>query len=637
MHEKKYLKKLSNHFPPEDEILTEIINLKAIQNLPKGTEFFISDIHGEYEGFNHMINIGSGIIKDKINLCFKEDVTESFKRELVKIIAYPSEVIAQKKATLPTHDFQNWCKQVIHYFTELIVFCSSKYSRSKLRKRLPKKYRYLGEELIYTNPNEENKSEYFASIIANIIELEIIEDVIIEFSKTLKLLVIDHIHIVGDIFDRGAEASKVIDLLEEFPSIDIQWGNHDILWLAAYCGSEACLLTLLRIATRYGYLFNLEKSYGLNLRSLFQFAEKNYEYVPAFSAKENKNRINQEAFSKVQQALLIMQLKVEGQIIQRNPEFEMSDSLYLDKLSPANTLEIDGKKCSISNPCFQLVDSEQPYELSEEEKKVITDLMYSFQHSAKLKKQMRFLYEKGGLYLTYNSNLLFHGCIPLDENGHFQSFLSEGIKGKKLMDFFETQIRNAYLKRKKPSEATLDLLWYCWCGRNSPLFGRKKMKTFESYFIADPSLQSEESNPYFSLREDKPICEKILAEFGLNSETSCIINGHTPIKTKQGESPIKAEGKLFVIDGGLSKPYQKSTGIAGYTLLNNSYGFQLVTHTPFLSINEFLSQETDYSCLTRVIDRRLPRRIIRQTTIGQEIAGRIQELISLYHYLNEEK
>lgn len=628
----KYLETLGQSYQNEESIITEIINLQAIQNLPKGTEFFISDIHGEMAGFQHIVNTGAGIIPEKISEFFGETLTEKEQVALTKTIAYPKEALKKIKLKLNQDTYTTWCCQTISQITKLIGFCSNKYSRSKLRKRLPKKYLYLGEELIYSQQNISETPEYFMDIVKGIMDLEIGEDIIIEFSKTLKILVIDHLHIVGDIYDRGPNASGVLALLHQFPSVDFQWGNHDILWMGAFWGSQACLATLLRIATRYGYLYELEKDYGLNLRSLVQFADKNYSVNPIFCRNKNFSSL----FSKVEQALLIIQLKLEGQIIQRHPEFEMDDRLFLNQVHSGSVL-IDNKTIPLINECFQLVKKNSPYELTSEEKQVIADLTYSFRNSPVLKKEISLLTSKGSLYLNYNGNLLYHGCIPMKKNGEFQSFLTPENKGQKLFDFFENKIHQAYMERRKPQSTTLDFIWYCWCGKYSPLFGKDKMCTFESYFIAQSELKRESNNTYFLLREKESVCKKILKEFGLDPLSSSIINGHTPVKTKKGESPIKANARMFVIDGGLCEAYQKTTGIAGYTLLNNSYGFQLVTHLPFKNISTYLNQETKDIQLSKVVEQFLPRKKIEATTNGQLITQQILDLKKLLDYLTKKK
>jgi len=625
LYREKYYQALLKEFPTKQEISSEIINLEAILNLPKGTEYFISDIHGEFKGFQHIINTGSGIIREKIYECFGSQKTNEECEQLVRLISYPVEMMQIKKSQTTPSEFEIWTMEIIANLVQFIVFCSSKYSRSKLRKKLPPKYVYLGEELIYASLAKKTKRTYIDKILEDIVELNIAEDVIKEFSCTIKFLVIDHMHIVGDIFDRGTDAYDVLNFLMDFPSIDIQWGNHDVLWLGAFSGSEACLMTLLRIATKYGYLLELEKQYGLNLRSLFQFSEENYQLLSLFIPHSDNKTAHSNSLSKVHQALLILQLKLEGLIILRNPEFKMNNRLFLEKLE-----EI---KHSLSENCFQLVNASDPFKLTRSERQVVTDLMCSFQKSTRLDKQLNFLIEKGSLYLKYNQNLIFHGCIPLSKKGEFQWFITPELYGKSLMDFFEDQIRKAFDFRHNPDESALDLVWYCWCGKYSPLFGREEMKTFESYFMRSDEEKKETNNAYFQLRNQDEICDKILREFGIDGEHSCIVNGHTPVIAKKGESPIKANGKLFVIDGGLSRPYQCKTGIAGYTLLNNSYGFQIVTHTPFESINKFIHSHSGDSTLTKVINRDLPRKTIEETTIGEQIKVQVNELKDLLQYL----
>lgn len=479
--------------------------------------------------------------------------------------------------------------------------------------------------------NSKNKEDYYNQIVSKLIELKAVEDFLVQLSTTIQKLVIDHIHIVGDIFDRGKNADKVMDLLINLPSLDIQWGNHDLLWMAAFCGSEVSLATLLRIATKYGYIFELEEAYGLNFRQLFLFAQQTYKPNPFFYPENGQFTLEEkELLSCVHQALLIIQLKLEYHVILRRPDFEMDDRLLL-KAIKGEYVKINNRKYVLKNSCFQTIDPKTPQELIPQEVAVLTTLRKSFMCSSKLTKHMKCLFTKGNMYLVYNNNLLFHGCIPLNDAGFFEKFKFEGAayKGRELFDFFNAHIKMGYEKRNTHENTHHDLMWYCWTGKKSPLYGRNVMTTFERYFIEDVQTHKEDGNPYYNLRDKKHICELILREFEIMPQQGHIINGHTPIKVRKGESPIKAECRLFVIDGGMSKAYQKTTGIAGYTLLNNSYGFQMVTHQPFLSIDQSYQSEIDSLLLKRIIDENLPRKKIRDTSIGKKIKEQILDLTLL--------
>ncbi len=627
MYKEKYFEELKKEFNNEDEIVTEIVNLEAILNLPKGTEYFISDIHGEYDGLNHILKTGAGIISEKINLRFPE-MAAADKKELNFVVAYPKFMIEKVQQGKSANKLIQWYTTIIPRMIEVTQYCASKYSRSKVRKTLPKKYAYIIEELLYVEGSPKNKQKYYAQIINKVIELNRAQDFVQSLAATIQKLVIDHIHIVGDVFDRGQKSNQVLELLENAHSLDFQWGNHDVLWLGGYAGSQACIATLFRIATRYGYIFDLEREYGINLRALFTFADQHYEADPFFYPKAGEfNQQNADLLSKVHQALTIIQFKLEGQIIARQPDFEMENRLFLQQ-AVTGTVEIDGRTYPLSHGCFQTVDPQHPYELTAEEQEVIQSLGYSFRHAPQIKAHMDFILRKGSMYLIYNNNLLYHGCIPLTEDGDFDEFEYRGHRyaGRKLLDFFEQRIRAATSKTDFTETDDTDLMWYCWIGKKSPLFGRTAMTTFERYFIDDKKTHREGDNPYFMLRDRLSTAHYILDKFGLDERSSYIINGHTPVKVGNGESPIKGGGQILVIDGGLSKAYQKATGIAGYTLINNSYGFQIVTHTPFLGVAELYNSTTGSATLKRVIDRDLPRRNIADTTIGMELKRQIDDL-----------
>lgn len=630
MFEDKYYAELNKSFPNKDAIITEIINLEAILNLPKGTEYFISDIHGEIDGFHHILKTGAGIIGDKIRLCFS-DLTPDQQNQLSLLVAYPNRVLdtlAQANQLNPA-----WYHQTIGQLIQLTKICASKYSRSKVRKALPDRFHYVIEELLYRDTYQDEKETYYLQIINCLIELDQADDLIFELCRVIKHLVIDHMHIVGDIFDRGPHSDQVMDKLIEFPSLDIQWGNHDLLWLGAYCGSTACLMHVLRIATRYGHLYELESAYQINLRPLFLFAETHYQAQEAFMPKEGPSDIHErQLLSQVHQALLILQLKLEDQIIARQPEFDMENRRLLHHIKGNQvTLPKTGQTYPLSDACFQTVDPSDPGRLTQEEQQVVQALLQSYQASPRMQDHMRFLYKKGAVYTIYNQNLIYHGCIPMTSTGAFKTVTFEGrhLRGKSLLDYFHEKIRWAYRHRRQDDHSAHDYLWYAWLGPHSPVYGRNQMTTFERYFIADKSTHKEIDDPYFELRNDPNIARKILAEFGLKGDSSHIINGHTPVKAGSGESPIKADGILLVIDGGLSKAYQKTTSIGGYTLINDSYGLYLVTHQPFIDVETSFDAIVKTERIENFASQGQQRKYIKESTIGDQLTEQIQDLREL--------
>ena len=609
-------------------ILTELINLEAILNLPKGTELYLSDIHGEFAAFDYILRSCAGNLKLKITECFKEQLNDSEINQLTLLIAYPEEAI-QYPRHYPFYN-KDYQERVIRQLITLLSFVSTKYTRSKVRKKFPEEYAYILEEFIYTDLQYSDQADYFKNMIHYLIELDEAIPFILKVAPVIQNLIIDHIHIVGDIFDRGKEADLVMERICELPSVDIQWGNHDLLWMGAYAGNAACLCHLLRIATRYQYLYDIEKAYGINLRPLFLFAEKTYHANPAFTPK-GKLDADQLILEQVHQALSILQFKLEGQIATRRPELKISMYDVLSKINyENNTIDIDGQTYKTENPCFQTVNPKQPLQLTEAEQAVLESLRYSFQHSLKMKKHMEFLMKHGSMYLIYNQHLLYHGCIPLAQSGELINFNvgNDSYQGAALLDFFEKHLKKSFQNLDSHEDFATDLSWYAWCGPFSPLFGKHKMTTFERYFIKDKKTHLERKNAYYQYRDSAKVCQLILKAFGLNPAFSRIINGHTPVKTTKGESPVRGNGHLFVIDGGLSKAYQKQTGIAGYSLLNNSYGFQIVTHQPFISTDYLFNQQTDMTAIKRVVDKVAKRTLIKDTTIGREIQVKKQKLQS---------
>ncbi|EFU83824.1 fructose-bisphosphatase class III [Staphylococcus lugdunensis] len=643
----KYLDLLSHHYDSPEKLATEIINLESILELPKGTEHFVSDLHGEYDSFQHVLRNGSGNVRAKINDIFKDKLTTKEINDLAALVYYPEEKLKLIKNEFNSRGQLNlWYITTIERLIELITYCSSKYTRSKLRKALPTQYVYIVEELLYKSNEFNNKKSYYETLVNQIIELEQSDDLIIGLSYTIQRLVVNHLHVVGDIYDRGPQPDKIMDTLIDYHSVDIQWGNHDVLWIGAYAGSKVCLANLLRICARYDNLDIIEDAYGINLRPLLTLAEAYYDgNNPAFKPKKRPDKkaaltkLEEDQITKIHQAIAIIQFKLEIPIIKRRPNFEMEERLVLEKTDYNNNkITVYGKTYPLTNTCFTTVDPQNPGKLLPEEEDVINKLLLSFQQSEKLKRHMSFLMQKGTLYLPYNGNLLIHGCIPVDENGEMEAFEIEGVKhqGRDLLDVFETHVREAFDHKDITDDLSTDLVWYLWTGKYSSLFGKRAMTTFERYFIEDKVSHKEEKNPYYHLREDVDMIRKMLKDFGLNPDEGRIINGHTPVKEIDGEDPIKADGKMLVIDGGFSKAYQKTTGIAGYTLLYNSFGMQLVAHQEFNTKDKVLSDGADELSVRRVVDEELQRKKIRDTNDGYHIQEQIDILKTLMHdrYLN---
>ncbi|MGX7594473.1 fructose-1,6-bisphosphatase [Planococcus plakortidis] len=633
----KYLDLLAEKYDSEEKVATEIINLEAILNLPKGTEHFVSDLHGEYQAFQHVLRNGSGNVKVKIRDLFKGEMGEEELNEFATLVYYPEEKLSLIKSHFSSKkELREWYIGTIERLLKLVSYASSKYTRSKLRKALPKQFVYIIEELLYKTDEFTNKKDYYAKMLEQIISLGQVDKLIVGLAYTMQRLTVDHLHVVGDIYDRGPDPHKIMDTLIDYHSLDIQWGNHDVLWIGAYSGSKVCLANIIRICARYNNLDIIEDVYGINLRPLLNLAEKYYEDNPAFHPKrisgEHLTEQEQLQITKIHQAISIIQFKLESPIIKRRSCFAMEDRLLLEKVDyDRNEVTIHGKTYPLENTCFSTIDPEQPDRLLDEEQQVIDKLLFSIQHSEKLSRHMNFLMKKGKLYLQYNGNLLIHGCIPLEENGDMKQMEIEGksYAGRELLDVFEEYTRYAFAHPEETDDFATDMVWYQWTGENSSLFGKREMTTFERYFIKDKETHKERKNPYYHLREDEDMCRKMLAEFDLNPDYGRIINGHTPVKERDGEDPIKANGKMIVIDGGFSKAYQSTTGIAGYTLLYNSYGMQLVAHQRFNSKEEVLQNGTDVLSIKRLVDEELERKKVRETNIGQELLQEIANLNSL--------
>ncbi|KJL05912.1 fructose-1,6-bisphosphatase [Priestia aryabhattai] len=636
----KYLDLLAQKYDTEEKVVTEIINLEAILHLPKGTEHFVSDLHGEYQAFQHVLRNGSGNVKEKIKDLFKNVLSDQEINEFATLVYYPEEKLPLIKAQFRNKkELYEWYKEIIDRMLNLISYASSKYTRSKLRKALPEQFVYIIEELLYKTDEFTNKEQYYTKIVQQIISLGQADKLIIGLAYTTQRLVVDHLHVVGDIYDRGPEPDKIMDTLINYHSVDIQWGNHDVLWLGAFAGSKVCLANIIRICARYDNLDIIEDVYGINLRPLLNLAEKYYDDNPAFRPKvSSSDKLSDHErlqITKIHQAIAMIQFKLESPIIKRRPFFNMSERLLLEKIDyDKNEITIYGNTYQLENSCFATVDPAQPDQLLEEEEQVMERLLLSVQHSEKLARHMKFLMKKGSLYLKYNGNLLIHGCIPLDEEGNMEKMTIEDktYAGRNLLDVFEHYLQEAFAHPEETDDLATDMVWYLWTGEYSSLFGKRAMTTFERYFISDKTTHKEKKNPYYYLRENEEVCQNILAEFNLNPDHGHIINGHTPVKEIEGENPVKANGKMIVIDGGFSKAYQSTTGIAGYTLLYNSYGMQLVAHKHFNSKEEILLEGTDVLSVKRLVDKELERKMVLETNVGEELLKEISILKDLRKY-----
>lgn len=637
----QYLDLLAKKYDCEEKVVTELINLEAILNLPKGTEHFVSDLHGEYQAFQHVLRNGSGNVKRKIKELFEGRMSESEIDQFATLVYYPEDKLRLiESAAKDEQKLYQWYAKTIERLIELVSFASSKYTRSKLRKALPEQFVYISEELLYKTDNA-NKKEYYSEIMKRIISLGQADKLITGLAYTIQRLVVDHLHVVGDIYDRGPDPHKIMDTLINYHSVDIQWGNHDVLWLGAYAGSKVCLANIIRICARYDNLDIIEDVYGINLRPLLNLAERYYDDNRAFRPKCNeadKALTDEERLqiTKMHQAIAMIQFKLEMPIIKRRPDFNMDRRLLLEKIDyDKETITLNGTTYQLRDTCFATIDPQHPYRLLEEEEQVIDKLLSAVQHSEKLARHMNFLMEKGSLYLKYNGNLLIHGCIPLNEDGTMKKMVigGEAYAGKELLDKFEYYLRYGFAHPEITDDLATDMIWYLWTGENSSLFGKKDMTTFERYFIQEKESHFEEKNPYYKLREDEEICRKLLREFDLNPDQGHIINGHTPVQEINGENPIKANGKIVVIDGGFSKAYQPKTGIAGYTLLYNSYGMELVAHKRFTSKEDVVRNGMDVLSVKRLVDRELKRKKVLETNVGKQLLKQIDALNDLREYL----
>ena len=636
----RYLQLLSQSFPTVAEASTEIINLQAILNLPKGTEHFLADIHGEYEAFIHVLKNASGNIKRKVNELFGNTLRESEKRELCTLIYYP-----EQKLELVKHnetDIDDWYHITLHQLVAVCRDVSSKYTRSKVRKSLPADFSYIIQELLHEHTEDHDKTAYVNVIVDTIISTGRADDFIIAIANVIQRLAIDSLHILGDIYDRGPGAHIIMDTMRKYHSWDMQWGNHDILWMGAAAGNDACICNVIRLSLRYGNLPTLEEGYGINLVPLATFAMETYkndpctEFIPkttggASLLDEKTLRLT----AQMHKAIAVIQFKVESQIIAKHPEWKMNDRCLFEHVDYQNgTIDLQGKTYKMSSCSFPTISPAAPSELSPEEEILISKLHHSFSVCEKLHKHIRVMLQHGCMYGIYNNNLLFHASCPLNEDGSLKEveiFPGKKYSGRALMHHTGMQIRTAFQQDSAPEERdyAIDYFLYLWCGPDSPLFDKSKMATFERYFIADKETHVEEKGYYFKLRDDEEVIDHILDAFGVVGSNRHIINGHVPVRTLKGENPIKANGKLMVIDGGFSKAYHNETGIAGYTLVYHSRGFQLVQHEPFTSTEDAIQRGTDIKSTTQIVEMSNRRMLVADTDIGVELRKQIDDLEEL--------
>lgn len=615
----KYLLLLAEKYPTIQKVSREIINLNAILNLPKGTEHFMSDLHGEYEAFYHILNNCSGVIREKVDLLFEDTLSDAEREQICTLIYYPREKLELIKKEVC--NLNEWYQLVLGELIEIAKMLSSKYTRSKVRKAMPKEYAYIIDELLHVQKDEDdNQVFYHRKILDTIIEIHNADEFIEALAGLIKRLAVDRLHIVGDIFDRGACADQILDLLIKHYSLDIEWGNHDILWMGAAAGSKACIANAVRNNLKYDNTEILENSYGISLRRLTLFAEKLYPGMEPMEAALKE--------------ISVMMFKLEGQVIGRHPEYEMDDRRLLHRIDwEHGTIELDGTSYELKEQNFPTVDPNDAYRLSEEEEEIIEELCMAFINSSRLNEHIRFLYNKGSMYKICNGNLLYHGCVPLDSEGNFEGICIDGkmYKGKEYLNYADKTSRRAYISGR---ESDLDFMWYLWSGRKSPLCGRN-IKSFERTYIADESVWKEESDPYYKFYMTEKTCNMILREFGLYSPESHIINGHTPVRTAKGERPVRSNGKLIVIDGGFCRSYHKTTGIAGYTLISNSHGMRIKSHQPFESVYAALQENKDIESDSEFVETANRRLMVKHTDNGKKILEDIEGLKLLLHAYRE--
>ncbi len=638
-----YLKLLSARYGTAEAAGAEIINLQAILNLPKGTEHFVSDIHGEYEAFRHVLRNASGVIKDLIHRVFGASVSEEEKRTLATLIYYPEKKLALIEAETGIGALFDWYRVTLLRLIRVCKAASSKYTRAKVRRALPENYAYIIEELLHESDHGVDKDRYYDNIIETILRLDRAGSFICTLSHLIQHLAIDRLHVIGDIYDRGSDAARIMDMLCDYHSVDIQWGNHDLSWIGAAAGCPALVCNVLRIQAKYATLSTVEEDYGINLVPLATFAMEKYKHDPctAFTptpgTQTQLNKKEQLLIARMHKAIAVMQFKCEAAIIDRHPEFGMDDRVLLRGLDLAEgTLTLDGKTYPLRDRFLPTVDPVDPCTLSEEEQDVLDKIVHSFKKSEKLQKHVRFLFTNGSMYRVFNSNLLFHGGLPMNADGSLRDvrFRGEWLRGRAYLDAIDRTVREGYFTREDREDEEnhrncLDLTWYLWCGVDSPVYLKHRMTTFERYFIDDASTYVEHRNPYYDFRSSPAICRTILSDFGMDPDTGHIINGHVPVQVRKGENPIKADGRLFVIDGGFAKAYQSVTGIAGYTLIHNSHGLVLVSHEPFESVDKAVREEQDIHSSTVEYLHTGSRIMVADTDQGRELQQKINDLEKL--------
>ena len=632
-----YLEQLAELYPTIGRASTEIINLQSILYLPKGTEHFLSDIHGEFRAFSHVLRNGSGAVRKKIDDVFGHTLSTADKMSLATLIYYPQKKIELVKQQ--EEDMENWYKITLYRLIEVCKTVSSKYTRSKVRKALPEDYAYVIEELITEKQEVLNKEAYYEAIVNTIVELGQTDNFIVALAELIQRLVIDHLHILGDIYDRGPSPDLIMDRLEKYHSFDIQWGNHDMVWMGAATGQLACIAAVIRTSIRYGNLDLIEDGYGINMVPLATFAMDAYKddpcerFVLKNSTDEERSKKETEMNRKMHKAIAIIRFKLEGQLVQKWPDFGMQNRCLLHKINyEKKTVEIDGQEYPMLDTYFPTINPENPYELTPEETEVMARLRTSFIHCEKLQRHVRLMLKRGSMYKIYNGNLLYHGCVPMNEDGSFAKVNIYGkyYSGKELYDVLESYVRKAFFSLdKEEREKGQDMMWYIWTAPNSPLYGRSKMATFERYFLEDKKMHHESKNAYYHLFDKPETADKILHEFGLKDGRVHIINGHVPVERMAGESPVKCNGKLILIDGGFSKTYRRKTGIAGYTLTYNSYGLTLSAHEPFDFSDSAVRDELDIVSHREAVEYADRRILVGDTDYGKRMMSRIEELKEL--------
>ncbi|MGE4572340.1 MAG: fructose-1,6-bisphosphatase [Candidatus Izemoplasmatales bacterium] len=641
-YQNKYLELLSKDFPSVQAVSTELINLSAILNLPKGTEVFITDIHGEYDAFNHYLKNASGIIKEKIDQLFP-DLSDKKKNQVAFFIYYPTDMLDKYQNSLSKEDYQTLIENQLYYMVQLAKNIVSKYTKSKVGKSLPKEFSYIIQELIYESRNNEDKNKYYDAIISAIFKTKRENKFILELSRFIRHMAIDQWHIVGDIFDRGPKPHMIMEKLLRMKNVDIQWGNHDIVFLGAACGSEVMIANMIRIAARYNNLDTFEDGYGINLLPLARLADKYYRHDPCeiFYPKDSStiNSLEDLSFiARIHKAISIIQFKLEATIIKRHPEFEMDDRLLLDKIDyKNNTLSLNNQNYKLIDQHFPTINPKDPYRLNDDEMNVIKHLKRLVLHNEMIQSHAKYLIDKGRMYLIYNHNLLFHAAIPFKDNGDFASMDIEGrsYSGRDLLDRFDKLVRSAYYHRYDEIDHEEDYFMYLWQGKYSPLFAKSAMKTFERYFLKDKSLHKEVKNPYFTLRENEEILQKIYDVFSLNPQKSKIINGHVPLDITKGDGVVLANKRIYNIDGGMSKQYSNETSFAGYSLISDSYAYFLVSHERFNTYKELIEKEKDIFSVTRSEEINPRRTYIYDTNKGEELKSRINDLFELLNAYRE--